>query len=109
MPCPQCKEPLQKVPPSKWLNEDQYATVKAGDWFCTACPSNNRGAVPLCYWWDSEVQSRTEPPPVLVPRVLAEEAMRIATTASMEPMPDYYRKHLKGFIAQLTKLLGKEK
>lgn len=54
--CPKCNGVLERVPPSNWLNADQYAAVKAGDWFCETCPDNERGASGLCYWWDSEVE-----------------------------------------------------
>ncbi len=56
MKCPQCNGPLDEVPRhSNWLNDEQYAAVKAGDWYCTSCPSNERGNSPFCYWWNSEV------------------------------------------------------
>lgn len=55
--CPQCQRVLQEVPRrSNWLNDDQYAAVKAGDWWCDHCPDNGRGQTGLCYWYDSEVE-----------------------------------------------------
>lgn len=57
MKCPQCGGTLQRVPGSNWLNSDQYAAVKAGDWFCETCPDNGRGQSGLCYWWDSEIDA----------------------------------------------------
>lgn len=53
--CPQCRKPLERVPRSQWLNEDQWDSVKAGDWCCKACPDNGRGQSGLCYWDDKEV------------------------------------------------------
>ena len=57
MQCPQCGGPLKKVPGSNWLNADQYAAVKAGDYFCETCPDNGRGNSGLCYWWEREVEA----------------------------------------------------
>jgi hypothetical protein len=55
--CPQCNGPLKHVPSSSWMSDEQYDAVKAGDYFCTACPSNDRGNEPLCYWNRSEVEA----------------------------------------------------
>jgi hypothetical protein len=57
MKCPGCGGNLKRVPNSNWLNEDQYASCKAGDWFCEICPDNGRGQSGLCYWWSAEVES----------------------------------------------------
>lgn len=57
MKCPQCGGNLKRVPGSNWLNEYQYAAVKAGDWFCETCPDNDRGASGLCYFWDREIEA----------------------------------------------------
>lgn len=55
--CPGCGGTLVEVARhSKWLNDDQYASVKAGDWMCDTCPNNGRGKNPVCYWWDHEVE-----------------------------------------------------
>lgn len=54
--CPQCNGQLIEVPRhSNWLNDDQYAASKAGDWYCETCPDNGRGGSGLCYWTDAEV------------------------------------------------------
>lgn len=56
--CPQCRGMLHKVRNEGGsLNDDQFASVKAGDWYCTSCPSNDRGKTGFCYWWDREVMS----------------------------------------------------
>lgn len=55
--CPQCGGRIEEVPPSKWMNAEQYAAVKPGDYFCKSCPSNNRGVMPFCYWWKHEVEA----------------------------------------------------
>lgn len=36
--CPGCGRILKWVPPSKWLNCEQWDASKAGDLFCDACP-----------------------------------------------------------------------
>lgn len=55
--CPQCGKRLERVRMSDncMLNQYQFDAVKAGDWYCKACPGNDRGTKPLCYWWDREV------------------------------------------------------
>lgn len=54
--CPKCGGPLKECPRrSNWLNDDQYASVKAGDYFCETCPDNDRGKSGLCYWWEHEL------------------------------------------------------
>lgn len=59
--CPQCGGPLERVrDTSGTLNRDQFDSVKAGDFFCGACPSNGRGKAELCYWWESELVSQDE-------------------------------------------------
>jgi hypothetical protein len=62
--CPKCGNPLEKVRQSSNspLNEEQFDSVRAGDWFCK-CHSNERGNKPWAYFWDSEVlQSETSSP-----------------------------------------------
>lgn len=55
--CPLCGGRLERVEqsPHSMLNKHQFDAVKAGDWYCRVCPSNDRGQKPLCYWWDSEL------------------------------------------------------
>jgi hypothetical protein len=55
--CPQCAKQVDRVVqvPDSWMNADQFDFLKAGDYYCEMCPSNNRGYGPLCYWWDREV------------------------------------------------------
>lgn len=38
------------------MNDYQYSSVKAGDWFCEVCPDNGRGQSGLCYWWNKEIE-----------------------------------------------------
>lgn len=55
-PCPKCHQPLQKVrrPSNSMLNEDQFDSVRAGDWFCE-CHNNGRGNTAYAYFWDKEL------------------------------------------------------
>jgi hypothetical protein len=54
--CPQCRNKLERVPDSKWMNSDQWEASKAGDWFCKTCPDNGRSSSGLCYWWNREIE-----------------------------------------------------
>lgn len=60
MTCPQCGCDLVRVSNSTPWNDDQWAAVKAGDYYCEACPDNGRGQSGLCYWWKSEVEAHAE-------------------------------------------------
>lgn len=55
--CPQCGRQIHLVKrsPDSPLNQDQFDAVKAGDYYCDHCPSNDRGHKPYCYWWESEL------------------------------------------------------
>jgi hypothetical protein len=55
--CPQCEQPLDRVPASRNLNSEQWDAVKAGDYYCKSCPDNGRGQTGLCYWFDSELDA----------------------------------------------------
>lgn len=57
MICPQCRGLLTRVrrSPTSPLNQDQFDSAKAGDYFCPTCPDNGRGHRPLCYWWEHEL------------------------------------------------------
>lgn len=57
--CPQCGRELERVRQSENspLNRDQFDAVKAGDWYCLACPSNDRGNLPYSYFWDYELEA----------------------------------------------------
>lgn len=56
--CPMCGAQLDKVRnhAGSMLNDDQFDSVKAGDWCCMTCPSNNRGRSGYAYFWDKEVK-----------------------------------------------------
>lgn len=61
MRCPNCDRKLIEVPRhSRTLNDDQYNSIKAGDWWCETCPDNNRGTAGFCYWWDHEIEAHNK-------------------------------------------------
>jgi hypothetical protein len=39
---------------------DQFASIRAGDWYCKGCPDNGRGRSGFRYFWDSEVHQKEE-------------------------------------------------
>jgi hypothetical protein len=48
--CPDCKRALQEVRyPGGYLNEDQWSSIRAGDWFCEDCPA--RPGQHYRYFW----------------------------------------------------------
>lgn len=55
--CPGCRNPLNRVYRSRssMLNDDQFDAIRAGDWYCTTCPTNGRGNTPYRYFWDHEL------------------------------------------------------
>lgn len=55
--CPQCGGPLTivKKPPGSPWNDDQFDSMKAGDFLCPVCPDNQRAKNGKCYWWKHEV------------------------------------------------------
>ena len=63
--CPQCGKPLQKVTQSErsLLNTDQFDASRAGDYYCKVCPSNGRGKLLYCYWWQHETVLKKEDKP----------------------------------------------
>ena len=61
--CPKCGEPLQRVEQAypKMLNDDQFASVRAGDWFCLAC-KGDRGKSGYRYFWERELRRSNRGP-----------------------------------------------
>lgn len=55
--CPLCGGQLEKVryPSDSYMNEDQFNSVKAGDWYCSKCKSD-KASSGYAYFWDSEVK-----------------------------------------------------
>lgn len=62
--CPRCGCTLGKVtyPRDSMLNEEQFDAVRAGDWYCTVCPSNGRGNTSYRYFFDNELTAVSAPP-----------------------------------------------
>lgn len=55
--CPQCGGVLYKVcrGSGSYLNDEQFESCRAGDYYCDKCPSNGRGNTDACYWWNREL------------------------------------------------------
>lgn len=74
--CLRCGKPLRLVtnPPGSWMNDDQFDSVKRGDWYCEPCgdPIDKDGR---SYFRESQVRSAS---PVSVPEERQDEA-RVAT------------------------------
>jgi hypothetical protein len=67
--CPDCTELLEKVyyPSNSMLNEEQFNSVRAGDYYCRNC-KGNRGNTGFRYFWESELEqavSQSSPTKVL--------------------------------------------
>ena len=62
--CPTCGGRLHAVRnTSEFLNDEQSASQRAGDFYCPTCPPNGRSASNrYCYWWRSEVAAPTPAP-----------------------------------------------
>jgi hypothetical protein len=109
--CPDCKRPLQKVRyPGGYLNEDQWDSMRAGDWFCEECPS-----LPVTkkyrYFWNRDLR------PTLLDQIVwaardavgewtlsHEDAVNVAQKAlayANEPHADVMRTINAGLVQQL--------
>lgn len=55
--CPACSGELTAIVNNGLLNDDQFDSIKAGDFYCRSCPANGRGHLNYCYWWSSELKS----------------------------------------------------
>lgn len=55
--CPLCRRELFPVlqEPGSVINEDQFDAVRAGDYYCTSCPTNGRGNTGYRYFWKGEL------------------------------------------------------
>lgn len=60
--CPQCGGNLVGItyPNDSPLNRYQWEAVVAGDFYCPACPDNERGKSGYCYWWKHELPEVVE-------------------------------------------------
>ena len=61
MNCPDCNRELLKVhkPFDSCLNEEQFQSVRAGDWYCPIC-KGSRGKTSCRYFWDRELKEITK-------------------------------------------------
>jgi len=58
--CPKCGTTLQQVEyPGGMLNEDQWRSTRAGDWFCTDCKSDQALSGYL-YFWNRDLMTPME-------------------------------------------------
>lgn len=61
--CPGCTGVVKPVCYNGgYLNEEQWASQRAGDWYCEVCPPNDRSERnKFAYWWDQEVAHKPQP------------------------------------------------
>lgn len=53
--CPKCGELLYIVRESSgYLNEEQFDSIRAGDYYCKSC-KGNRGKSGYRYYWENEL------------------------------------------------------
>jgi hypothetical protein len=58
--CPICGGALEAVVYRGGpLNEEQWASIRAGDWYCKVC-SSNKSATGFEYFWDKDIQHRKD-------------------------------------------------
>lgn len=55
--CPDCGDVLHRVayPGGSMLNEEQFADVRAGDWYCDQC-KGDRSKTGFRYFWNRELE-----------------------------------------------------
>jgi len=60
--CPECSNPLEKViyPAYKMLNEYQWDSIKAGDYFCIHCKSDAAKSG-YKYFWERDIKQTSKP------------------------------------------------
>ncbi len=56
--CPQCNQVLYKVrqSPNSPLNSEQFASIRAGDWYCKTCKGNEAERTKYKYFWDKDLE-----------------------------------------------------
>ena len=56
--CPQCQAPLCPVtyPSDSFLNEDQWRSLRNGDYYCKHCPPERPLPQRYRYYWAHELQ-----------------------------------------------------
>lgn len=55
--CPGCKNPLKVVRQDgeRMFNDDQFDAIKAGDFYCDKCPTNERCHSGFRYFWKRDL------------------------------------------------------
>lgn len=58
--CPNCGRELYAVTqhPASLLNEHQFLAIRAGDYYCKICTSDNPRRSGHRYWWKQELTGR---------------------------------------------------
>jgi hypothetical protein len=77
MKCPDCNSALQRVRQDEYsmLNSEQFDAVKAGDWFCTRCPSDGKARTGYRYFWNHDLDAAikaAQPQNVAIPDEILE-------------------------------------
>jgi uncharacterized protein YbaR (Trm112 family) len=56
--CPECRNPLEEVKynSSSVLNEEQFMSIRAGDYYCKNC-NGTRGKTGYKYFWKRELEN----------------------------------------------------
>jgi hypothetical protein len=57
--CPTCNAPLHRVRNDSPLNDDQFAAIRAGDYFCKQCTSN-QALSGYRYYWERDLPRNFE-------------------------------------------------
>lgn len=62
--CPTCRGPLEAVryEQGSMINREQFDSIRAGDWYCTACPGTEAKSG-YKYWWDKDLAAEAKPKP----------------------------------------------
>lgn len=61
--CPTCGTKLQRVRnDTAYLNDDQFDSVRAGDWFCTTCKDPSKRSAYRYFWTLKEVAVASRAP-----------------------------------------------
>lgn len=108
--CPRCGGQLVEVANrSAYLNDDQAAAQRAGDFYCEKCPPNGRSeANRYCYWWKREIAAFAPAPSREAPEAgeavkdaCAKEADRILASWGYADDPDSVRAQVGARIRAL--------
>lgn len=76
------------------LNDDQFDSVRAGDWYCDACPSNGRSHTKYRYFWNREIAApsvSSSAPPASHATRFGEIEAELLGGSSAEPAPPDFK------------------